>query len=58
MWKAKICIQPIARLPGQGLLAGRYSHSCCMIRHLEGNPRLQTDRCEDERYIWLHEAEV
>ena len=28
-----------------------------MIRHLEGNPWLQTDRCEDERYVWMHEAD-
>ena len=27
------------------------------IRHLPGNPWLQTDRCEDERYTWLHDAD-
>ena len=28
-----------------------------MIRHLDGNPWLQTDRCEDERYTWLHDMD-
>ena len=26
--------------------------------HLPGNPWLQTDRCEDEAYVWLHEAKI
>ena len=29
-----------------------------MIRHLPGNPWLQTDRCEDDAYVWLHEAKI
>jgi len=32
-------------------------YTCWMIRHLEGNPWNQTDRNEDERYVWLHDAE-
>ena len=28
-----------------------------MIRHIDGNPWLQTDRCEDERYVWMHDAQ-
>ena len=28
-----------------------------MIRHLDGKPWLQTDRNEDERYLWLHDAQ-
>jgi len=28
-----------------------------MIRHLDGNPWLQTTRNEDERYLWLHDAQ-
>ena len=27
-----------------------------MIRHLDGNPWMQTDRNEDERYVWMHDA--
>lgn len=27
-----------------------------MISHLDGNPWNQTDRNEDEKYIWLLEA--
>ena len=32
-------------------------YTCWMIRHLPGNPWLQTDRCEDDAYTWLHAAE-
>ena len=28
-----------------------------MIRHLDGDPWLQTTRNEDEKYVWLHDAE-
>ena len=31
-------------------------YNCWMIRHLDGNPWLQTDRCEDEAFTWLHDA--
>ena len=33
-------------------------YTCWMIRHLDGKPWLQTDRCEDERYTWLHDAKI
>lgn len=41
----------------QAVAPGFQMYTCWMIRHLEGNPWLQTDRCEDERYTWLHNAE-
>ena len=31
-------------------------YTCWMIRHLDGNLWLQTDRCEDEAFTWLHDA--
>ncbi len=31
--------------------------TCWMIRHLDGDPWLQTTRNEDEAYIWMHEAQ-
>lgn len=44
------CLHPQAAAPGFQM------YTCWMIRHLDGNPWLQTDRCEDERYTWLHDA--
>lgn len=35
---------------------GFQMYTCWMIRHLDGNPWLQSTRNEDERYIWLHNA--
>ena len=35
---------------------GYRMYTVWMIRHLDGKPWLQTDRCEDERYVWLHDA--
>ncbi|HCT91729.1 MAG TPA: 5-deoxyglucuronate isomerase [Lachnospiraceae bacterium] len=49
---------PGGELHPQAVAPGYQMYTCWMIRHLEGNPWLQTDRCEDERYIWLHGAEV
>ncbi|GKH33388.1 5-deoxy-glucuronate isomerase [Muricomes sp. OA1] len=43
------CLHPQATAPGFQM------YTCWMIRHFDGNPWLQTDRCEDERYTWLHE---
>lgn len=40
----------------QAVAPGFQMYTTWMIRHLEGNPWLQTDRCEDERYTWLHEV--
>lgn len=47
---------PGGELHPQVVAPGFQMYTCWMIRHLEGNPWLQTDRCEDERYLWLHEA--
>ena len=44
------CLHPQAVAPGFQM------YTCWMIRHLDGDPWLQTDRCEDERYVWLHDA--
>lgn len=48
---------PGGELHPQAAAPGFQMYTCWMIRHLEGNPWLQTDRCEDERYVWLHEAD-
>lgn len=42
---------PQAAAPGFTL------YTCWMIRHLDDNPWLQTDRVEDTRYTWMHDAE-
>lgn len=47
---------PGGELHPQAVAPGYQMYTCWMIRHLDGNPWLQTDRCEDERYTWLHEA--
>lgn len=49
---------PGGELHPQAVAPGFQMYTCWMIRHLEGNPWLQTDRCEDERYTWLHDAEI
>lgn len=48
---------PGGELHPQAAAPGFQMYTCWMIRHLDGNPWLQTDRCEDERYIWMHDAE-
>lgn len=48
---------PGGELHPQSVAPGFQMYTCWMIRHLEGNPWLQTDRCEDERYTWLHNAD-
>ena len=45
------CLHPQAVAPGFQM------YTCWMIRHLDGNPWLQTTRNEDERYLWLHDAQ-
>lgn len=47
---------PGGELHPQAVAPGFQMYTCWMIRHLAGNPWLQTDRCEDERYTWLHDA--
>ena len=32
-------------------------YTCWMIRHLDGDPWLQSTRNEDEAYVWMHDAE-
>ncbi len=49
---------PGGELHPQAVAPGYQMYTCWMIRHLEGNPWLQTDRCEDERYVWLHDADI
>ncbi len=49
---------PGGELHPQAVAPGYQMYTCWMIRHLEGNPWLQTDRCEDERYVWLHDAQI
>ena len=41
----------------QAVAPGYQMYTCWMIRHIDGNPWLQTDRCEDERYVWMHDAQ-
>jgi len=47
---------PGGALHPQAAAPGFRMYTCWMIRHLDNRPWLQTDRCEDERYTWLHEA--
>ena len=47
---------PGGALHPQVCAPGYQMYTCWMIRHLEGNRWNQTDRNEDERYLWLHEA--
>ncbi len=46
---------PGGELHPQAAAPGFQMYTAWMIRHLDGKPWLQTDRCEDERYVWLHE---
>ena len=48
---------PGGELHPQAVAPGFQMYTCWMIRHLEGNPWLQTDRCEDERYVWMHDMQ-
>ena len=48
---------PGGELHPQSVAPGFQMYTCWMIRHLPGNPWLQTDRCEDERYVWMHDAQ-
>lgn len=47
---------PGGELHPQAVAPGFQMYTCWMIRHIDGNPWLQTDRCEDERFTWLHDA--
>ncbi len=48
---------PGGKLHPQSAAPGFQLYTCWMIRHLPGDPWLQTTRNEDEAYLWLHEAE-
>ncbi len=48
---------PGGKLHPQSAAPGYQMYTCWMIRHLDGNPWHQTDRNEDEAYLWLHEAD-
>ena len=48
---------PGGELHPQAVAPGFQMYTCWMIRHIDGNPWLQTDRCEDERYTWMHDAQ-
>jgi 5-deoxy-glucuronate isomerase len=47
---------PGGKLHPQAVAPGFRMYTCWMIRHLEGNPWNQTDRNEDARYVWMHDA--
>lgn len=47
---------PGGELHPQAAAPGFIMYTCWMIRHLEGKPWLQTDRCEDDQYVWMHDA--
>ena len=47
---------PGGELHPQAVAPGFKMYTCWMIRHIDGNPWLQTDRCEDKKYLWMHKA--
>ena len=47
---------PGGRLHPQAVAPGYQMYTCWMIRHLDGDPWLQTSRFEDEAYMWMHDA--
>lgn len=47
---------PGGQLHPQAVAPGYQMYTCWMIRHLEGNPWLQTDRNVDEKYLWMEEV--
>ena len=46
---------PGGELHPQAVAPGFQMYTCWMIRHLDGDPWLQSTRNEDERYLWLHD---
>ena len=48
---------PGGQLHPQAVAPGFQMYTCWMIRHLDEKYWLQTDRNEDENYLWLHNAE-
>ncbi len=47
---------PGGKLHPQVCAPGFQMYTCWMIRHLDGNPWLQTSRFEDDTYLWLKDA--
>ncbi len=47
---------PGGELHPQAVAPGYQMYTCWMIRHLPGDPWLQTSRFEDDRYLWLNDA--
>ncbi|MBQ5952047.1 MAG: 5-deoxy-glucuronate isomerase [Lachnospiraceae bacterium] len=47
---------PGGELHPQAVAPGYRMYTCWMIRHLPGDPWLQTSRFEDDRYLWLNDA--
>ena len=47
---------PGGALHPQVCAPGFQMYTCWMIRHLDNKKWLQTDRNEDERYVWMHDA--
>ena len=47
---------PGGELHPQVCAPGFQMYTCWMIRHLDNKKWLQTDRNEDERYVWMHDA--
>lgn len=48
---------PGGALHPQVAAPGFQMYTCWMIRHLDGDPWLQTTRNEDKKYIWMHTAD-
>lgn len=48
---------PGGALHPQVCAPGFQMYTCWMIRHLDNKKWLQTDRNEDERYVWMHDAD-
>ena len=47
---------PGGKLHPQSVAPGFQMYTCWMIRHLDGDPWLQSTRNEDEAYTWMHDA--
>lgn len=47
---------PGGELHPQAVAPGFQMYTCWMIRHLDGEPWLQTSRFEDDRYLWMLDA--
>ena len=48
---------PGGKVHPQSAAPGFQMYTCWMIRHLDGDPWLQTSRFEEDEYMWLHDAQ-